>query len=43
MWTVRPAGMPMAVDFDLERFVRAQDDGGTYRAAVAELRAPALS
>jgi uncharacterized protein (DUF1810 family) len=29
----------MAVDFDLERFVRAQDDGGTYRAAVAELRA----
>jgi len=27
------------VDFDLERFVRAQDDGGTYRTAVAELRA----
>jgi uncharacterized protein (DUF1810 family) len=26
------------VDFDLERFVRAQDDGGTYEAAVAELR-----
>jgi len=39
VWTVRPAGMPMAVDFDLERFVRAQDDGGTYRTAVAELRA----
>jgi len=27
------------VDFDLERFVRAQDDGGTYEAALAELRA----
>jgi uncharacterized protein (DUF1810 family) len=26
------------VDFDLERFVRAQDDGGTYESAVAELR-----
>ncbi|HVE28971.1 MAG TPA: DUF1810 domain-containing protein [Mycobacteriales bacterium] len=26
------------MDFDLERFVRAQDDGGTYEAAVAELR-----
>ncbi len=26
------------MDFDLERFVRAQDDGGTYQAAVAELR-----
>src|ERR1700751_4475955 len=24
---------------NLERFVRAQDDGGTYEAAVAELRA----
>ena len=39
MWTVRPAGMPRAVEFDLERFVRAQDEGGTYDAAVAELRA----
>ena len=27
------------MDFDLERFVRAQDDGGTYEAALAELRA----
>jgi uncharacterized protein (DUF1810 family) len=26
------------VDFDLERFVRAQNEGGTYDAAVAELR-----
>ena len=26
------------MDFDLERFVRAQDDGGTYEAAVAELQ-----
>ncbi len=26
-------------DFDLQRFVDAQDDGGTYRAALAELRA----
>ena len=25
-------------DFDLERFVRAQDDGGTYDRALAELR-----
>ena len=25
-------------DYDLERFVRAQDDGGVYEAAVAELR-----
>ena len=24
--------------FDLERFVRAQDEGGTYAAAIAELR-----
>ena len=39
MWTVRPAGMVEVVDFDLERFVRAQDDGGTYQAALAELRA----
>ena len=39
MWTVRPAGRLVVVDFDLERFVRAQDDGGTYEAAVAELRA----
>ena len=37
MWTVRPAGRLVVVDFDLERFVRAQDDG-TYEAAVAELR-----
>jgi len=33
-----PAGQADGVDFDLERFVRAQDDGGTYDAAVAELR-----
>jgi uncharacterized protein (DUF1810 family) len=26
-------------EFDLERFVRAQDDGGTYARALAELRA----
>ena len=26
-------------DFDLERFVSAQDDGGTYERALAELRA----
>jgi uncharacterized protein (DUF1810 family) len=38
VWTVRPAGRLVVVDFDLERFVRAQDDGGTYEAAVAELR-----
>ena len=38
MWTVRSAGRLVVVDFDLERFVRAQDDGGTYEAAVAELR-----
>jgi uncharacterized protein (DUF1810 family) len=38
VWTVRPAGRLVAVDLDLERFVRAQDDGGTYEAAVAELR-----
>ena len=38
MWTVRPAGRLVVVDFDLERFVRAQDDGGTYEAAVVELR-----
>ena len=38
MWTVRPAGRLVVVDFDLERFVRAQDDGRTYEAAVAELR-----
>ena len=38
MWTVRPAGRLVVVDVDLERFVRAQDDGGTYQAAVAELR-----
>jgi uncharacterized protein (DUF1810 family) len=31
--------MVEVVDFDLERFVRAQDDGGTYQAALAELRA----
>jgi uncharacterized protein (DUF1810 family) len=34
-----PAGQGVEVDFDLERFVRAQDDGGTYEAALAELRA----
>ena len=39
MWTVRPAGRLVVVDFDLERFVRAQDAGGTYEAALAELRA----
>ena len=38
MWTVRSAGRLVVVDVDLERFVRAQDDGGTYQAAVAELR-----
>ena len=38
MWTVRSAGRLVVVDVDLERFVRAQDDGGTYEAAVAELR-----
>jgi uncharacterized protein (DUF1810 family) len=38
VWTVRLAGRLVVVDFDLERFVRAQDDGGTYEAAVAELR-----
>jgi len=39
VWTVRSAGRLVVVDVDLERFVRAQDDGGTYEAAVAELRA----
>jgi uncharacterized protein (DUF1810 family) len=34
-----PAGQVVVVNFDLERFVRAQDDGGTYEAALAELRA----
>jgi len=29
------------VDFDLQRFVRAQDGGGTYDRALAELRAGA--
>jgi uncharacterized protein (DUF1810 family) len=33
-----PCGHAPVVDADLERFVRAQDDGGTYRAALAELR-----
>ncbi len=28
----------MSDDFDLDRFVAAQDQGGTYEAAVAELR-----
>ena len=28
----------MSDDFDLERFVRAQDEGGTYDQALAELR-----
>ena len=28
----------MSEDFDLERFVRAQDQGGTYDQALAELR-----
>jgi uncharacterized protein (DUF1810 family) len=28
----------VADDFDLERFVRAQDEGGTYAQALAELR-----
>jgi len=32
------AGSDDATAYDLERFVRAQDDGGTYAAAVAELR-----
>jgi uncharacterized protein (DUF1810 family) len=31
--------MQMSGDFDLERFVRAQDEGGTYQRALAELRA----
>jgi uncharacterized protein (DUF1810 family) len=30
--------MQVAGDFDLERFVRAQDEGGTYARALAELR-----
>jgi uncharacterized protein (DUF1810 family) len=30
--------MRMSDDFDLERFVRAQDEGGTYAQALAELR-----
>jgi uncharacterized protein (DUF1810 family) len=30
--------MTTADPFDLERFVRAQDDGGTYQDALAELR-----
>jgi uncharacterized protein (DUF1810 family) len=30
--------MSAADPFDLERFVHAQDDGGTYAAALAELR-----
>ena len=34
-----PRGQIRVVDFDLERFVRAQDAGGTYEAALAELRA----
>lgn len=29
----------MTESFDLDRFVRAQDEGGTYAAALAELRA----
>jgi uncharacterized protein (DUF1810 family) len=29
----------MSGGFDLERFVRAQDEGGTYEGALAELRA----
>jgi uncharacterized protein (DUF1810 family) len=33
-----PGGQVLVVDFDLERFVGAQDDGGTYEAALAELR-----
>ena len=33
-----PRGQALVVDADLERFVRAQDDGGTYEAALAELR-----
>ena len=33
-----PPGNGKAVDFDLERFVRAQNEGGTYEAALAELR-----
>jgi uncharacterized protein (DUF1810 family) len=30
--------MQVTGDFDLERFVRAQDEGGTYARALAELR-----
>ena len=33
-----PGGQVLVVDFDLERFVGAQDGGGTYEAALAELR-----
>ena len=35
----RASGHVARVDFDLERFVTAQDGGGTYEAALAELRA----
>jgi uncharacterized protein (DUF1810 family) len=35
----RYGGGEMGDPFDLERFVAAQDQGGTYEAAVAELRA----
>jgi uncharacterized protein (DUF1810 family) len=37
----RTVGEPAEVDFDLERFVDAQDAGGTYDRALAELRAGA--
>jgi uncharacterized protein (DUF1810 family) len=33
-----PRGQAPVVDAELERFVRAQDDSGTYQAALAELR-----
>ena len=40
MWDGPPPGIVRVVtDYDLERFVGAQDSGGTYRAAVRELRA----
>jgi uncharacterized protein (DUF1810 family) len=38
VWTARRPGTCDGVGYDLERFVRAQDEGGTYDAALAELR-----
>ena len=36
---MRGGGLPLSDPFRLQRFVAAQDRGGTYHAAVAELRA----